>query len=114
MLHGIARVRFLVPRVGKRRAQQVSIITGTLLAFVVCLFIVPSVGVSGQAPLLALGFFLAVFMASFDVAVGRFLMKRRWAIIVEDFDPRKGNYLLFGLLALCFIPYFVIAMAGQP
>ncbi len=113
MIHGIARVRFLLPRVGKRRAQRVSIVTGSLLAFVVCGLIVPTLGLSGPGPLLALGFFLSAFMASFDVAVGRILMKRRWAAVAEDFDPRKGNYLVFGLAFLVLIPYAVMAIAGR-
>jgi len=57
---------------------------------------------------MALGLFLAAFMASFDIAVGRLLMRRKWAVIAEDFDPRKGNYLSFGLAALVAMPYIVI------
>ena len=60
---------------------------------------------------------LCLALASAEMPHGiarvRFLMQRRWGIIVEDFDPRRGNYLLFGLLALCFIPCLVIAIDGQ-
>ncbi|MBK9441704.1 MAG: hypothetical protein IPN53_10450 [Comamonadaceae bacterium] len=89
-------------------AQQISIVTGTLLAFAVCYFFIPSMGLSTLSSALALGAFLATFMASFDIAVGRLLMKRRWALIAEDFDPRKGNYLIFGLASLVVIPYIVL------
>ena len=111
MLHGITRVRYLVPRVGKRRAQKISIVTGTLLAFAVCFLFIPAMGLTTRSSALALGAFLAAFMASFDIAVGRFLMKRRWAIIAEDFDPRKGNYLIFGVATLLAIPYIVLQIA---
>ena len=111
MLHGIARVRFVIPLLGKRRAQQVSIVTGTLLAFAVCYFMVPALGVSRPGPLLGLGLFLSAFMASFDAGVGRIVMRRKWSVIAEDFDPRKGNYLLFGLICLVVIPYAVMAIA---
>jgi hypothetical protein len=111
MLHGIARVRYLVPRVGKRNAQKISIVTGTMLAFAVCFLIVPTIGLSTDFSAIALGGFLAAFMASFDISVGRFLMKRRWTVIAEDFDPRKGNYLIFGLASLVAIPYVVILIA---
>ena len=107
MLHGIARVRYLVPRVGKPNAQKISIVTGTLLAFAVCYLSVPGIRLSSAGSAWALGAFLAAFMASFDIAVGRLLMKRRWALIAEDFDPRKGNYLSFGLAALVAIPAIV-------
>jgi len=108
MLHGIARIRYLIPRVGKRRAQKISIVTGTLLAFAVCSLFIPAMGLSTHFAAFSLGAFLAAFMAAFDIAVGRFLMKRRWALIAEDFDPRKGNYLIFGLAALVAIPYIVL------
>ena len=108
MLHGIARIRFMIPRVGKRRAQKISIVTGTLLAFVVCYLFIPAMGLSTHFSAIALGVFLAAFMASFDIAVGRFLMKRRWALIAEDFDPRKGNYLIFGLASLVAIPSVIL------
>jgi hypothetical protein len=111
MLHGIARVRYLVPRVGKRNAQKISIITGTMLAFAVCFLSIPAMGLSADSSAIALGVFLAAFMASFDISVGRFLMKRRWTVIAEDFDPRKGNYLIFGLASLVAIPYVVLLIA---
>ena len=111
MLHGIARVRYLIPRVGKANAQKISIVTGTLLAFAVCYLFVPAMGLTTHATALALGGFLAIFMASFDIAVGRLLMKRKWALIAEDFDPRKGNYLIFGLASLVAIPSIVLRIA---
>lgn len=113
MLHGIARVRFLVPRVGKRRAQQVSIVTGCLLAFLVCWWIVPTLGVTGRAPLLALGLVLALYMASFDVAVARLAMKRPWRSVAEDFNPLRGNYLLVGCIVLVFIPTVVMTLVER-
>ncbi len=108
MLHGIARMRYLIPRVGKANAQKISIVTGTLLAFAICYLFIPAMGLSTHLSAIALGVFLATFMASFDIAVGRYLMKRRWALIAEDFDPRKGNYLIFGLATLIAIPYVVL------
>lgn len=113
MLHGIARVRFLVPRVGKRRAQQVSIVTGCLLAYLVCWWIVPTLGVTGRGPQLGLGFVLALYMASFDAAVGRLVMKRPWAAVAEDFNPLKGNYLLVGCIVLAFIPTVVMTLVER-
>jgi hypothetical protein len=54
-----------------------------------------------------LGAGLAGFMAGFDIAVGKWLMRKSWAKILPDFNPTTGNYLLYGLLALCFIPLLV-------
>lgn len=108
MLHGIARTVLLAPRLGKERAIQVSIVSGSLLAFGVCYFLVPPIGLRETAALFGLGFFVALFMASFDVAVGRFLLKFPWPRIFRDFNPASGNYLLIGLLLLLFFPWLVL------
>lgn len=43
-LHGIARTVLVVPRIGKERALKLSILTGSALAFGVCYFFVPGLG----------------------------------------------------------------------
>ena len=103
-LHGIARTMWLTPRIGKERAIKLSAVTGTLLAAAICWLFVPDLKLESSSAHLALGVALAAFMASFDIAIGRWLMRKPWAKIWPDFDPRTGNYLLFGLLALCVIP----------
>lgn len=106
-LHGIARTTLVVPRLGKDRALKLSAFTGTLLALAICWVLVPGIGLRSAGVHLLLGIFLASFMAGFDVAVGRWLMRKSWAKIWPDFKPATGNYLLYGLVALCFIPLAV-------
>lgn len=108
-LHGIARTVLVVPRIGKARALKLSIVTGSALAFGVCLLLVPGIGLRGAGPHLVLGGVLAAFMASFDLLMGRWLLRRPWRKAWADFDPRTGNYLVFGLLALALMP---LAVAG--
>ena len=107
MLHGIARTTLVVPRLGKERAIKLSALTGTLLALGICYLLVPAIGLQSAHAHLLLGLVLAVFMASFDIAIGKWLMRKSWAKIWRDFNPSTGNYLLYGLLALCFIPLTV-------
>ncbi len=106
-LHGIARTVLLVPRVGKGLALKVSILSGSALAFLVCWFLVPGIGLPTLAQHLALGLFLALFMASFDIALGRWLLRRKWSKVLQDFNPSTGNYLVFGLALLVVIPALV-------
>lgn len=106
-LHGIARTMLLVPRIGKARALKLSALTGTVLAFSICWLWVPGIGLQSAGAHLGLGLGLAAFMAGFDIAIGRWVMRKSWAKIRLDFDPRTGNYLLFGLLGLCGIPLLV-------
>jgi O-antigen/teichoic acid export membrane protein len=106
-LHGIARIKLVIPQIGKERATKLSALTGTLLALAICWVLVPGIDLQSSTSHLVLGIFLAAFMASFDIAIGKWLMRKSWKKIWPDFNPATGNYLLFGLLALCFIPLTV-------
>lgn len=106
-LHGIARTVLVVPRIGKERAIKLSAITGSALAFLICWFQVPGLQMRTETSHLVLGVGLAVFMAMFDVAIGRLVMRKHWRRIWPDFNPATGNHLLYGLICLSFTPWLV-------
>jgi hypothetical protein len=95
-------------------AIKLSVVTGTLLAFVLCYLLVPAIGAVGLGEHLRLGLGLAIFMAAFDIAIGRLVMRLKWARIWQDFNPSTGNYLSFGLVLLTFIPAVVWWLRGSP
>lgn len=111
-LHGIARTVLLAPRVGKVLARQLSVVSGTLLAFGLCWVFVPALGAAGLAQHLLLGLGLASFMGAFDIGIGRLILRLSWARIWQDFNPRHGNYLSVGLIVLVFIPSWVGWLRG--
>lgn len=111
-LHGIVRTVLVVPRLGKARALKLGIVTGSLLAFALCWWRVPQVGLQGDAAHLALGVGLAAFMAAFDIAMGLVVLRRPLRKVLPDFNPATGNYLLYGLMALAFIPWAVARWRG--
>jgi len=109
-LHGIFRAAVLVPRIGKKTALKVAIVTGSLLAFGLCWWQVPLMGVTAAWPLIGIGGALALFMAAFDILLGHWLLKRPWSRAFEDFNPSTGNYLLVGILLLVFFPLIVMRL----
>lgn len=113
-LHGIARTVLVVPRIGKERAIKLSALTGSLLAFAICLWWVPGIGLRGLGPHLALGACLAAFMAAFDIAIGMLLMRKPWRKVRADFDPATGNYLVYGLAFLAVVPALVWWLRALP
>ena len=109
-LHGIARTVFVTPRIGKDRAIKLSALTGSGLAFIICHRLVPPLGLTDLKQQLGLGAALAAFMASFDIAIGMLVMRMPWRKVAKDFDPRTGNFLLFGLAFLAVAPALVSAL----
>ena len=112
-LHGIARTVLLAPRIGKALAIKLSVVTGTLLAFGLCYIFVPAIGAVDAGGHLLLGLGLAAFMAALDIAIGRMVMRLKWARIWQDFNPSSGNYLSVGLVLLVFIPAAVWWLRGS-
>lgn len=109
-LHGIFRAAVLVPRIGRKAALKVAIVTGSLLAFALCWWQVPAMGVIAALPLLGIGVALALFMAAFDLLLGHWLLRRPWSRAFTDFNPASGNYLLPGLLLLALFPWLVVRL----
>jgi hypothetical protein len=109
-IHGIARMRFLVPRIGRLQAQRISIVTGSLLAFVICYLVVPPLGLTSGVALLALGATLSGFMAAFDLVMGRYAARLPWKTVLADFNPARGNLLLMGLILLFLFPLLVMSI----
>ena len=106
-LQGIVRAAVLVPRLGKKTALKISAITGSLLAFLLCAWMIPKTSLNSAAGLLLAGVILAAFMALFDVLIGRRVMKLSWEKIGRDFNPANGNYLSIALLLLITYPWLV-------
>ena len=109
-LQGIVRNACVAPRLGTKKAKQLSLISGTLILFVICYFWIPNLGIDSVGALLAVGLFLAIFMGLFDIVLGRYIMKLRWKIVLRDFDLRQGNYLPVGLLILSVMPLTVMKL----
>lgn len=106
-LHGIVRAAVLVPRIGKKRALKISIVTGSLLAFGVSYYFVPRLGASDPLGLLGIGVSAAIFMAGFDVALAHWVLRRPFKRCFDEFNPATGNYLSIGLFLLVFYPLAV-------
>jgi hypothetical protein len=112
-LHGIARTVYIVPRLGKEKALKLSVVTGSALAFAICLFLVPGIGLTTTREHLLLGLGLAGFMAAFDIAIGKLVMRKPWRKIWPDFNPATGNYLVFGLAFLVFAPWLAVELRAH-
>jgi hypothetical protein len=112
MLHGIARARFLVPRVGDWRSRQIGVFTGTLLIFFISLLMVPWIHASSAAQLLSVGLLWAVITLAFEFLFGRYVARLSWERILSDFNILKGGLMPLGLIAMGFCPLIAGLLRG--
>lgn len=107
-LHGIFRTVVLARWWGKERALKASLFSGCALATALCAWRVPELGLHATSELLAVGLALAGFMAAFDISLARWLLRRAWPKIWQDFNPGSGNWLMWGLCWLTLAPWLVM------
>jgi hypothetical protein len=112
-VHGILRFKFLNPLVGDKRARQLAIISGSLL-----ILVLTTVFIRFLAPLDAvachqIGALWVLLMISFDLALGRILMRASWKRLMADFNPLQGGFLGFGMVVLFFAPTLAIALRNR-
>jgi hypothetical protein len=107
-LHGILRTMLLNPRLGVSLAKRVGVVSGSLLALLVCWLMVPWLMLSDAVALLLVGGALAAFMATFDIVLGRLVVHLPWRTVLADFDLRRGNLLVLGLAFLVVCPWLAM------
>ncbi|MBF0410869.1 MAG: hypothetical protein HQM10_26225 [Candidatus Riflebacteria bacterium] len=103
-LNGIARTIYLNKRVGAVNAKRLSIITALLLCLLICYFYVPTINIKTDMGLIFLGISLSAFMLLFDILLGRFVMKVKLSIILDELNIFKGNLLGVGLIFMALCP----------
>lgn len=105
MLHGIFRVKFLNPRVGDRTARRLGVFSGSALLFVLAWLVSPWLDpTASSARALVVGSVWLSMLIALDVGVGRLVFRFRWKRILDDFNPAKGSFLLFGMAFAFFCP----------
>lgn len=102
--HGVARTMWLVPVVGDLRARQIGVLLGSLLILFVAWLASRWIGARTPRQLLAIGLAWTALMTGAEILLGRALFGYPWSRIAEDFDPRQGGLLAFGLLVLAVAP----------
>lgn len=99
-LNGIFRSIYLNKRVGVKAAKQISMIPALALCLLICYLYVPLLEIHSDKGLLLLGIALSSFMIMFDIVLGRFVIKAKWATVLEDFNLAKGNLLAIGMVVM--------------
>lgn len=102
-VHGTLRQLFLVPVLGDFRARQVSVVTGSLLIFLVSWLLIRWLGATRRRVLLGIGFFWVLLTVVFEITLGR-LLGFEWSRLLADYDLPNGGLMGLGLVALLLTP----------
>ena len=111
-LHGMLRIRFLNRPVGARRANQVGVLTGSLLILAIGWLTVPWIGVRTTSECLAAGAIWLVLMLVFELVLGHWIFRLSWQRLAAEYDLRKGGFLGLGMLVLFLTPLIMATARG--
>jgi hypothetical protein len=111
-VHGTLRRLLLEPTIGELPARQISVLTGSLLIFIITLFCIRWIGARSTANLLLIGAMWIALTLMFEVALGTFVFGYTRERIFEDFDPTRGGLMSFGLLFMFFAPLVAARVRG--
>ena len=79
-------------------------LSALILCVLLCYWYIPLLNIRTDKGLLFLGTSLSLFMALFDIVLGRFVFKAKWAAIIDEFDFVKGNLLGLAMIAMALCP----------
>jgi hypothetical protein len=113
VFHGIARTVFLAPLVGDFRARQIAVFTGSILILLVATTFIGWIRPARVADAVAVGAVWLVLTLTFEIAVGRYVVRASWSRIASDYDLLRGGLLPIGLAVLAVAP-LVAARVRRP
>jgi hypothetical protein len=111
-VHGVLRTLLLAPLIGDFRARQVSVFTGAAIIFAISYATIRWIGARRSAVLLRIGFIWVLLTMTFEVLLGRFVMKLDWSRILSDYDLTHGGLMGVGLLAMWVTPLVTAKLRG--
>lgn len=112
MLLGVLRTIFINKYLGVKAAKQLSLLPALLMCIFISYCYLPFLGIFSYRGLL-LGIGLSSFMLVLDILVGRYLVKLSFAKIIDDFNIRKGNLLVVGLILMAFCPLLAFILKNH-
>ncbi len=107
IVNGNVRVRILHHIYGKKRAKNISFISGAIIIYGISWVTLPWISPVNYYDCYKIGFVWLVIMLGLDIYFGRYVFNFKLTKIIEDFNPFKGNLLSVGMLLLFVSPSIV-------
>jgi hypothetical protein len=110
-LHGTLRVLFLEPAIGSLPARQIALPVGFALIFAITFLTIRWIGETRPAPVIGIGVGWVVLTLAFEIGLGR-LQGFGWDRITQDYDPRRGGFMIAGLALMAATPWLCARWRG--
>ncbi len=104
--HGIVRNVFIAAAIGDLRARQWGVLVGSLLVLLVTLLLWRWMKAHTTRAQLIVGGYWVILTLAFEFSLGR-LTGLTWSRLLEDYNPARGGFMLFGLAVMFFAPWLV-------
>jgi hypothetical protein len=111
-LHGAVREIFVSPVIGSLRARQTGVLVGSLIVLAVAWLTVRWMRVSSRRAQLAIGGLWVALTLAFEILVGR-AMGLGWERILEDYNPARGGFMMFGMAFMFIAPWLAARLRGR-
>lgn len=109
-LHGILRAKFLAKKVGDLRSRQIGVITGSILIYIITFNTLNWVNPKSVIDCLIIGSIWLIFMLLFEFIVGHYVFHFPFKWLIDEYNVKKGRWLLFGMIFLFFSPLIVFSL----
>jgi hypothetical protein len=104
--HGAVREIFIAPAIGGLRANQLGVLVGSALIFVVAWLMARWLNARTRREQLLVGAFWVALTLVFEFALGR-ATGQSWIRILDDYNPARGGLMLLGLAFMFCTPMLV-------
>ena len=89
-LRGSLRALVLAPRIGDLPARRLSVLTGTVLIYLITMATLRWLRVHSNRALLGIGVSWVLLTVLFEIGLGRLVLRFDWARILADYDLSRA------------------------
>lgn len=113
VVHGVARVILLEPRLGDFKARQIAVFTGSAMILVISFTTIRWLRAESRLQLIGVGFLWLFLTLGFELLLGRLVMGLSWERIASDYKLFEGGLMPIGLLVLTAAPLIAAQLLGE-
>jgi hypothetical protein len=112
VMNGAAREAWLIPRLGDQLGRALSTIILCGLVFLVTWLTIGWIRPASAGDALTVGILWAVLTLAFEFLAGHYAFGKPWAVLLEDYDLRRGRIWIAVLVMVLIAPLWTARLKG--